>query len=278
MLIFKAEDFYRVTGELRSLRGALSDAHSMEETPDGALQITGFERDAVLRRIALGQLELLKPHLATLGAKITLMAMDEMTAHLEGGALLTYEGIKAGLDDIDTQLRRELSVTTVFVLSPHEQDYFEPKSPLFGKEFEDKYPPGAAELDEAAECLALGRPTACVFHLMRLMECGLRAAAACLGAPAPTSGGDRNWGNILRDIRGAMEAKTKGATWAKSGDKDYFGDVYVFLDAVRVAWRNPTMHVEKTYTEDQSEHVLVAVRGFMMKLASRCDEDGNPKA
>jgi hypothetical protein len=38
------------------------------------------------------------------------------------------------------------------------------------------------------------------------------------------------------------------------------------------------MHVEKKYTKDEAEHIFVAVKGFMKKLASRCDEDGLPLA
>jgi hypothetical protein len=38
------------------------------------------------------------------------------------------------------------------------------------------------------------------------------------------------------------------------------------------------MHVENKYTNDEAEHIFVAVKGFMMKLASRCDENGDPKA
>jgi hypothetical protein len=38
------------------------------------------------------------------------------------------------------------------------------------------------------------------------------------------------------------------------------------------------MHVENKYTTDEAEHIFGAVRGFMTKLASRCDENGDPKA
>jgi hypothetical protein len=38
------------------------------------------------------------------------------------------------------------------------------------------------------------------------------------------------------------------------------------------------MHIEKKYTDDEAEHIFVAVKGFMKKLASRCDEMGEPKA
>jgi hypothetical protein len=136
-------------------------------------------------------------------------------------------------------------------------------------------------LDEAAKCLALGRATACVFHLMRLMEVGIRAVARCLNIPDPTRAADRNWGAILREIKTDLDAHVGVApmkAWATSGDKELFESAYASLDAVRVAWRNTTMHVENKYTIDEGEHILAAVKGFMTKLASRCDENGDPKA
>jgi hypothetical protein len=38
------------------------------------------------------------------------------------------------------------------------------------------------------------------------------------------------------------------------------------------------MHVEKRYEPGDAELIFYAVRGFMMSLASRCDENGEPKA
>jgi hypothetical protein len=116
---------------------------------------------------------------------------------------------------------------------------------------------------------------------MRLMEIGLRAVAHCLQIPNPIRAADRNWGNILRAIKIDLDAHggpSPTKIWAIPGDKEFFEVVYVSLDAVRVAWRNSTMHVENKYTEDEAEHVYSAVKGFMMKLASRCDENGDPKA
>jgi hypothetical protein len=57
-----------------------------------------------------------------------------------------------------------------------------------------------------------------------------------------------------------------------------FSEVYASLDAVRVAWRNTTMHVENKYTDDEAEHIFIAVRGFLKKLSSRMDETGQPLA
>ena len=37
-------------------------------------------------------------------------------------------------------------------------------------------------------------------------------------------------------------------------------------------------HVERKYTEEEARHVFDAVRGFMMRLAERMDENGLPIA
>jgi hypothetical protein len=156
------------------------------------------------------------------------------------------------------------------------------KRPHFGSEVPVKFQSIAAfEIDEAAKCLALGRSTASVFHQMRIMEVGLRTVARCLGIPDPITGNDRNWWSILKKIKGDLDlraGKNQTKTWTLPGDKEFFESVYASLDAVRVAWRNTTMHVENKYTGEEAEHIFAATRGFMMKLASRCDENGDPKA
>jgi hypothetical protein len=38
------------------------------------------------------------------------------------------------------------------------------------------------------------------------------------------------------------------------------------------------MHVEQKYTHEESMHVFHVVKGFMMKIAERMDENGMPKA
>ena len=137
---------------------------------------------------------------------------------------------------------------------------------------------GAFELDEAAKCLALGRATACVFHLMRLMEIAVRAVARCLNIPDPIQPADRSWGAVLKKVRGGIDAKWSTVAARLAGDGETFDSLYASLDAVKNPWRNSTMHPANKYTLEEAEHVFAAVRGFMMKLADRCDENGDPMA
>ena len=112
------------------------------------------------------------------------------------------------------------------------------------------------------------------------MEIGLRASAKCLGIPNPVKAGDRNWGLMLRVLRIEIDRRTKAkpSGWNKPEDAAFFDEVYVSLDGVRNVWRTATMHVENNYTEEESEHVLHNVQGFMRKVSNRCDEQGSPKA
>jgi len=219
----------------------------------------------------------------TLGAQITAIAISETLESL-GRARekrLTNESLGIRVDTIVATWRRELLITNLFVLERERAHFFESADPLFGRDVEKAFPAAAFEIEEAGKCLALSRPTAAVFHLMRVIEVGLRSVSKCLGIPDPIKEAERNWGVVLKKIKDEIELRAKSGTqkpWGSAKDKQFFGEVYGSLDAVRVAWRNSTMHVENKYTDDEAEHIWVAVKGFMRKLASRCDEQGQPLA
>lgn len=227
-------------------------------------------------------LKLLSNSLKVLGAKVTDVGVMQLIARFEVKGkknALIYEELVKKTTLISDTLKNELSLINVFVLENAKSEYFQNPELQFGTDFQKRFPSGLFELDEAAKCFALGRPTACIFHLMRIMEIGINAAALSLGIPPPTKGMDRNWGAILRAIKEETEKRTsaKPSKW-QGDDKDLFAEIYVSLDAVRVAWRNTTMHVENKYTDEEAEHIFGAVRGFMKKIAARFDETGIPLA
>lgn len=220
-------------------------------------------------------LEKIREPLANVGANLSIMSVDRILLDL---AKMPKDIFGARIDELSRRIHDELSIMKFLHIPIHMQKYFEPKAPLFGANVDIKFVSASFELDESAKCLALGRPTASVFHLMRIMEIGIRATARCLQTPDPTKPAERNWGYILGEIRRGIEAKWPGTADRMSGDGALFEELQASLSAVRNPWRNATMHIEKTYTDDEAEHIFVAVRGFMMKLASRCDENGDPKA
>jgi hypothetical protein len=274
MLKFNATDFYNA---VTSLHSAFAVVRS--HTRYGSVS---FRSDELMTDDAnnetLKHVQTLQKSLVILGTRLTEKSAARLIKEVTERSL-TYGGFSRGMEDIDQRLQDELSDTKAFVLEGKRSDYFEPKEPLFGSDFEKKFlSAGVFELDEAAKCRAFGHDTAAVFHLMRLMEIGIRVTATCLGIPDPTKPNDRNWHEILKKIKGETDARFANKTWKPSGDKEFFDSAYVSLDAVRIAWRNPTMHIENKYTPDEADDVFVAVRLFIKKLASRMDEQGQPLA
>ena len=93
---------------------------------------------------------------------------------------------------------------------------------------------------------------------MRAMEVGLKAVAKSLGV-AWTS----NWGTCLAEIEKQAIAKKSDP---------FFAEAVAYLRAVKNAWRNPTMHVDRRYSQEDAERIFQAVQGFMVHLTSRLTE------
>lgn len=275
MLKFAAVAFYDASLRLKTIEiilqgveGRYEGGHR-EDLPDAP------------RRDIAKHLRELKDIVASINMTMTVRGIAPVLEAMEGNGSIGIGWSRHQLNGIVHRARDELMDVEAFVLDKSEQRYFDPKEPLFGAKFaSDFQTDGVFELDEAAKCFALGRPTACVFHVMRLMEVALEAIRKCLAIPDPIKDAERNWGVILRKVKEAIDPP-KGAsprTWSAPTEKALFEEIYVSLDAVRNAWRNATMHVEKKYTDEEAEHILIAARGFIKKVADRMNESGLPRA
>jgi hypothetical protein len=180
--------------------------------------------------------------------------------------------------ELNNRLVDELSDKQFLMMDDEAVRYYEQQTPLFGQEVQSNFLSASFEIDEAGKCVALNRGTAAVFHLMRAMEIAVGAVARCLAIPDPVRPADRNWGAVLKKVRDGIDHKWPTVAERSAGDGEFFDGLYASLDAVKNPWRNSTMHPANKYTPEEAEHVFSAVRGFMMKLASRCDENGDPKA
>ncbi|UCV21481.1 hypothetical protein [Ferribacterium limneticum] len=224
-----------------------------------------------------------------IGLPVTKAAVSEFAEELNRaeqiGQLFGFRGdsflrMRARLQASMTCLSYESTLKTALIMPPRMADFYEPPTPLFGAEVQSQFPSLAYEIEEAGKCFAVGRSTAAVFHLMRVMEAGIYAVSRCLDIPDPIKGSDKNWGRMLKNIRETCASRISEGPikWANNGDKAYFDATYAILDAVRNAWRNTTMHIENKYMPHEAEQIFIAVRSFMMKLASRMDEQGQPLA
>jgi hypothetical protein len=155
---------------------------------------------------------------------------------------------------------------------------YEPNEPVFGPQVSINFGSMAYDIEEAAKCLALGRSTASAFHSIRSLESAIRAISRCLGIPDPTKAADRGWVKLLNAVKSEIDRRWPMSSNRLSGDGKLFEEAYGALAAMRNPYRNATMHLDQKYTEEEAKHIFEIVKGFMMKLASRCDENGDPKA
>jgi hypothetical protein len=141
-----------------------------------------------------------------------------------------------------------------------------------------RFPSAKEDLAEAVYCYALERNIACIFHLMRAAEVGLRGLARRMRVQMP--GGKRlewaEWAAILREMDKKNDAlsQTMKAGPVKDETLEFnrgcLGQFYGFKDE----FRNQVSHKRKSYDQYQAASVLSHVRDFMRKLSARTDEKG----
>jgi hypothetical protein len=180
----------------------------------------------------------------------------------------TYRQVKEDVNCLDMAFSVELETRRFFFVPPERAGYYCVDTILpglddaLGEKMEPftsvikSFPSAEDDIREAGNCFALDRPTASVFHLMRVLEAGLKVTAKALSVTYKT-----DWGQCFRDIE-------------KQGDQSdqFFKEAIAFLRSIKNVWRNPTMHIERMYSEQEAERILRAVQTFMAHLATKLAE------
>jgi hypothetical protein len=167
------------------------------------------------------------------------------------------------LEELYSRVGDGLRAQQFIHIPPNLVKYYDDKT-IFGEIVGDKFPSSIDDIEDAGKCLAVGQGTACVLHLMRVMEVGLKSLAGALSIPYAPS-----WESYLKQIAAKIgeKHKTKGVRWKR--DEALFRDLSGDLMTVKQAWRNPTMHVGRKYSVEEAEEIYKAVRSFMNRLATR---------
>jgi hypothetical protein len=149
------------------------------------------------------------------------------------------------ISDIDTVIRAESKITTAFILTDKRMDlnklmYDVPA--LFSKGTFNKLPDTAQyDFQEAGKCIALERPTAAAFHILRGTESVLRYFYIKYVKPSCTD--NLMWGNMTNILNSQKNPS----------DVD---ELIKHLDHIRESFRNPTQHPEKIYTLDDAQDLF----------------------
>jgi len=172
------------------------------------------------------------------------------------------------LDTIAFMLQSQAEKQKFFWMTRDESKMFDNAS-LFGTEVVAAFPKEETlyEIKESGSCFALGRYTASVFHLMRVLEKGLKALAENLQVPFSIPFEYLNWQNIIEPIEskirdlneqkaGAYKTETLKAYSELAKQFRYFKD----------AWRNHVSHSRETYDKEQALSIQRHTGEFMRDL------------
>jgi len=135
---------------------------------------------------------------------------------------------------------------------------------LFGEAVAAKFKEARMDVEHAGNCLALGEPTACVFHLMRAMESVVRKLGERLKV---TINPKDTWGIILKNMDKGIEALPEKNKREKR-KKEQWSECRANLWHVKQAWRDNSMHAKITYSDREAREILERVRSFMQHLAT----------
>jgi hypothetical protein len=164
----------------------------------------------------------------------------------------------------------EIEGTVFGFISKSHGKYFD-QSALFGPKVNETLPGAQYDIKEAGNCYAHATYTACVFHLMRVLEIALHKLAKDLGIVFPSSLELENWQNIIEKIESEISAREKQLPkgTAKSEEMQYYSEAAKEFRYFKNAWRNHVSHSRVDYEIHDATKIMEHVRDFMQHLASK---------
>jgi hypothetical protein len=273
MLEFSARMFFRCGHALQQIKddcwlGCIAGSEKPIFNP--SLTLSDDATNKAL--ISLGQIE---TEFNKVGMRITADTVSELIEALETFSPL--HNVQWFIDQIKTveSLADKEIRGKVFLYVPAERARFFPKVTdphLFGNVVATAFPSAFYDIAESGLCLSLDRGTACVFHLMRVLEIGLTA----LGAKFGVSLEHTNWNPAIEQIESKIRNMRKDPVWGSLPDckeqQEFYAQAASHFGILKDAWRNYTMHTRGVYTEEQAERIFDNVESFMQQLATRLHE------
>ncbi|HMH50637.1 MAG TPA: hypothetical protein VK548_10420 [Candidatus Acidoferrum sp.] len=250
MLKFAAERFVGISAHLAHV--AATSVHDEARAGDA---LTPDDREYILK-----DLEFIREQCAGLPLEKVVLHVNRVVRIVKGEDC-SYQQVAEYHRSLVERFTDEFSSVYCLALSADESSLYTNPAP-FGAEIIGRLPEAAADIDESTKCLAVGRYTACVYHAMRVMEIGLNAVCVELGVPIYLP----SWDAKLKKVDTALEGLAQQQGTLPRKRWGFFREVNVNWRSVQTAWRNQTMHIEKTYTQERAKEIHDAVKGFMRHL------------
>jgi hypothetical protein len=190
-------------------------------------------------------------------------SLDRLDSAIDGLGAMPLSNLSQAIMHTLSGIRDGLASEHFYHLDQRDVPLYMAVEP-FGAKVGQKFPKAIEDVAEAAKCLALQRPTACVFHLMRAMELGVRALGKKLKVTINVE--VETWYQIMEHVDGSIK-RLPAQSEPEKKRKSKLAAASANLNAVRIAQRNEVMHPKQTYTREEAHDVFNATRLFMGHLA-----------
>lgn len=175
----------------------------------------------------------------------------------------TYADVQSPVGELRSRMHDELKSKLFLYVPPIEASFYAVNQ-SFGAEVESKFPDTASDIEESGDCIALGRSTAAVFHLMRVMERIVQAFGVKLGV---VNAAEKNWQNILDELDKRIK-NLSDSTVVDKAVRDQYALATANLFSVKLAWRNPVMHPKSSYSAEEAVEIYASVKAFVKHMAT----------
>jgi hypothetical protein len=209
-----------------------------------------------------------------LSLTIAAETVSEAQVVLGGIEIPTWQWLVHEIKNIQDIIAKELQGRVFVYIPPEKARFFSDQTVpcVFGQEVQSSFPSAFADIYEAGACLATSRATACVFHLMRVLEIGL----ASLGAVFGVSLAHTNWAPAIDEIERKIREMHKDPVWRALPDckdqQEFYAQAASHFGILKDAWRNYTVHARGSYTEEMAALIFDNMRVFMQTLSVKLHE------
>ncbi len=145
----------------------------------------------------------------------------------------------------------------------------------------EKFKSTKEEIAVGIDCYALGHNTACVFHMSRVGEMGLRIIAQERGVKAikgkkgiPIHVEWANWGQVFAAMEPSIkEIKQKPNSGQRDAALVFYETILSDLHAIQSLYRDQTMHLRKSYDDGEAQSAMFRVRELMTTLSGKLSDN-----
>lgn len=261
MITFKARDFFALSTFLKTVE------HIVESPAEGTDVIA--EKSKVALCSSIDQMITI---CSEIGLELSVMQLHRLRAEVNKPKA-KFQPLAEPLRQLEDRIRDELQLNLFMAIPRGNAEYYD-KPSLFGQAVSDSFTEATYDISEAGSCYASGRNTACVMHLMRALEVALDAIGLGVGISGTVIDAQNSWERLLDRIRRQIETNDRSGDLTWSSKRQFFVDAQAHLYAVKNAWRNPSMHLEKKYDDKEALRIYNAVKDFMEHLATHLDASG----